>query len=457
MVVRGEFMKLRRIATLLLACGGALLACASPSHGDAAAASAQSGADPELAAFIGKLRAVDNHSHANSVAPGDADADALPLDGIPFELPVQLRPDNPDWLAACRALYKYPHADLGDAHMNELRGTIQGIAKEQGDKFPTWVLDQVGTEVLLANRVAMGPGLAPPRFRWVSYADALMFPLSTKAEAATSPDRQKLFPLEDKLLQRYLSDLKLKKRPATLDAYLKTVVTPTLEAQQKDGCVAVKFEAAYLRSLDFDEVSAAIASRIYATYAGGGEPSHADYKALQDFLFRYIAREAGRLGMAVHIHSFDGLGTFYSTAGADPLLLESAFNDPTLRKTNFVIIHGGGVYSAHAGALLSKPNVYLDLSLMTMAYPPAKLAAVMRDWLIQFPEKVLFGSDAAALGPDMGWELAAWVAAKNGRAALALALTDMIRNGEVSRARAEEVATLVMRTNAGRLYRLELK
>ena len=70
---------------------------------------------------------------------------------------------------------------------------------------------------------------------------------------------------------------------------------------------------------------------------------------------------------------------------------------------------------------------------------------------------MLFGTDAAAFGPDMGWELAAWIAAKNGRAALALALTDMIANGEVSRARAAEIATMVMRTNAATLYKLEAK
>jgi predicted TIM-barrel fold metal-dependent hydrolase len=450
-------MKPHTIAAFLLACSGATLACSPSPHGDAAALSAQSGADPEITAFIGKIRTVDNHSHANSVAPGDSDQDALPLEVIfPFEVPVQLRPDNPDWLAAYKALYNYPHADISDAHMTELRGTMQRIAKEQGDTFPAWVLDQVGTEVLLTNRVAMGPGLAPPRFRWVSYVDALMLPLSTKAEAATSPDREKLFPLEDKLLQRYMSDLGVTKRPATLAAYLKTVVTPTLEAQQRGGCVAVKFEAAFLRSLYFEEVPAAAASKIYAKYASAGEPSHADYKALQDFLFRYIAREAGRLGMAVHIHSFDGPGNFFVAAGADPLLLESAFNDPTLRQTNFVIVHGGGVYAPHAGAMLWKPNVYLDMSAMTLLYTPPKLARVLREWLTQYPEKVLFGSDASAFGPDMGWELAAWIATKNGRAALALALTDMIREGEVSRARAEEIATMVMRTNAGKLYKLEL-
>jgi predicted TIM-barrel fold metal-dependent hydrolase len=287
--------------------------------------------------------------------------------------------------------------------------------------------------------------------------DALLLPLSTKAEAAVTPDRAKLFPLADRLLSRALSDLGVARLPATLDAYLKTVVTPTLEAQRKGGCVAVKFEAAYLRALDFEEVPAEAASAIYAKYAGGGEPTRAEYKALQDFLFRFVAREAGRLGMAVHVHSFEGFGNAYRAGGADPLLLEPAFNDPTLGKTAFVVIHGGGAFASHTGALLWKPNVYADISMMTLAYPPSRLAGILREWLTQYPEKVLFGSDAVALGPGMGWELTAWIASKNGRAGLALALTEMVRNGEVSHARAEEIATMVMRTNAGRLYGLDLK
>jgi uncharacterized protein len=419
-------------------------------------AAAQSRTDPALSAFIAKIRAVDNHSHANSVAPGDSDADALALDGVPFELPVPLRPDNPVWLAAYKSLYRYPHGDLSDAHMKELRASMQGVSKREGNNFPTWILDQVGTEVLLANRIAMGPGLPTPRFRWVSYADALLLPLSNEAEAAMSPDREKLYPLEEKLFRRYLADLKLSRTPATLEEYLTTVVTPTLESQRRGGCVAVKFEAAYLRSLDFGEASRAAANAIYEKYSQGGEPSHAEYKTLQDFLFRYVAGEAGRLGMAVHIHSFEAFGNSYSVTGADPLLLESTFNDPALNKTKFVIIHGGGIFASHTAAMLWKPNVYADVSMMTLAYTPSKLAEILRGWLTQYPEKVMFGSDAFGLGPDMGWELTAWISAKNGRAALAIALTDMIRNGEISRARAEEIATMVLRTNASKLYGLGL-
>lgn|GEM_PF-4919577 len=111
-----------------------------------------------------------------------------------------MRPDNPVWLEAYQALYKYPYADLSGAHMKVLRASMQSVSKNQGYNFPTWILDQVGTEVLLANRIAMGPGLSTPRFRWVSYVDALLLPLSNKAEAATSPDRVKLYPLEEKRL-----------------------------------------------------------------------------------------------------------------------------------------------------------------------------------------------------------------------------------------------------------------
>src|SRR5205085_7897281 len=131
-------------------------------------------------------------------------------------------------------------------------------------------------------------------------------------------------------LKKYLSNLNITKLPATLGEYLNQVVTATLEAQKKGGCMAVKFEAAYLRSLDFEKADSQQSSIVYSHYVKDGEPSHEKYKLLQDFIFHYIAREAGRLGMAVHIHSFPGAGDYFVAAGCDPLLLEPVFNDPEL-------------------------------------------------------------------------------------------------------------------------------
>jgi len=425
--------------------------------GVATTARAQSPVDSSLAGYIAKIRAIDNHTHVNSLAPVDSESDALPLDGLlAFPFPERLRSDSPPWIAAYKALYGYRYDDLSAPHMAELRTTMKSVAREQGTRFPEWVLDRIGTEVMLANRIAMGPGLAPPRFRWVSYVDALMLPLTTASERAASPDYRALYPLEDRLLKRYLTELHLAKVPATLDAYLSTVLTPTLERQHREGCVAVKFEAAYLRALDFGDVSVATARRVYAKHANGSTPSHAEYKELQDYLFRYIAREAGRLGMAVHIHSLEGAGGFYRAAGSDPLLLEPTFNDSTLRGTTFVIVHGGGMYAAHAAAMFWKPNVYADISMMSVVYSPAMLAGILRGWLTQFPEKVLFGTDAFAGGPDAGWELAAWIGTNSARQALGIALTGMMRDGEISRTRAEEIATMVMRDNAAKLYGLKL-
>ena len=413
--------------------------------------------DPELAKFIAGIRAVDNHTHVGSTAKDDHDFDALPLDAIPpFDVPARIRPENPEWVAAYRALYGYRYDDLAEAHLTELRGERQRTISAQGENFPTWVLDKAGTEVMLANRIALGPGLAPPRFRWVSYVDALLLPLSTKAEAQATPDRAKLYPLEDDLLHRYLADLNLSKLPPTLDEYLRQVVTPTLERQRAAGCVAVKFEAAYLRSLEFAKAQETEAAAVYSRYVNGGIPPHDAYKTLEDFLFRYIAREAGRLGMAVHIHSFEGGGGFYAVNESDPFLLESAFNDPDLRKTNFVIIHGGGIFSAHAAAMLWKPNVYADFSLMVLVYPTPQVAAVLHDWLAQFPEKILFGTDAGPLNPDQQWDIATLSGTNTARTALGMALTTMMNNGEVTRRRAEEIATAVMRGNASRLYGLKL-
>jgi predicted TIM-barrel fold metal-dependent hydrolase len=449
-----------RVRALVLLVAGAAAACSQPASPPRAAARADM-VDAELSAAIAKIRAVDNHTHVNSTDPKDADSDALPLDGLPpFELPATVRPDNPIWIPAFKRLYGYAYPDFSEPHLKELRGARDRALEEHGEQFAEWVLDKAGTEVMLANRVAMGPGLAPPRFRWVSFGDALMLPLPTKLIASATPDRSALFPLEQKLLARYLADLHATKLPATLEEYQRTVVTPTLERQRQAGAVAVKFEAAYLRSLEFADADPAAASRVYAQYVKASNsdgPSQDIYRVVQDFLFRYIAREAGRLGMAVHIHSFEGAGGFYVASDSDPLLLESTFNDPSLRATKFVIIHGGGMYADHTAAMLAKANVYADMSLIELMYPRAKVAGILRNWLTQYPEKVLFGTDASPFSPDAGWDVAAVAGSASAREALGLALTAMIQAGEVTRPRAEEIAAMVLRTNAGKLYNLSLK
>ena len=443
----------KRIALLTLA--GLLLVSVLPQP-----QAAQTTPDQQLVAEIAKIKAIDNHAHPlRFVAEGDKpddEYDALPLEGLePFALPPRLNPGNPEYIGAWRAVFGYNHGDMSEAHVKELLAFKQRTMRERGDQYPAWVLDQIGIETMFANRVAMGRGLKPPRFRWVSFADPLMFPLNNDAARRLNPDYRVFYAGEEKLLKRYLAESKVEALPATLDEYLKKVVTATLERQKRDGAVAVKFEAAYLRSLDFYDAPEAEARRVYAKYVSGGEPPPGEYKSLQDYLFRYLSRESGRLGMAVHIHSIDGAGSFYKQSGSNPQLLESAFNDVGLRKTNFVIVHGGYPYTRQTTSFMGKPNVYADFSAQTFLLYPRALSEVLRNWLEFYPDKVLFGTDAFALTPEVGWEEGGWLAIATARQALALALTGMMDDGEITRERAIELARMVMRDNAIKLYGLK--
>jgi predicted TIM-barrel fold metal-dependent hydrolase len=425
----------------------------------AAAARAQAPVDADLARYINSIRAIDNHAHPMrpvvAGAPADTDFDALPLDGIPpFDLPNRLKLDDPIWRAAQTALYRIPVEQTGPAYHNALKAAATGAIKSRGQGFPEWALDQSSIDIMMANRIAMGPGLPVARFKWVAFADPLMLPLDTRTEASRTPDVRPLYPRESRLLQRYLRDLNLRALPATLDEYVRIVVRATLEREKAGGAAGIKFEAAYLRPLDFDDPDVAAAQRTYAKYARGGTPTHAEYKNLQDYLFRAIAREAGRLTLPVQIHALETFGGFYSTRGSAPHLLEAAFNDSTLRGTKLIIVHGGWPLVGETQALLGKPNVYADISMMDNILSPTVLAGVLRQWLGEWPDKVLFGTDAFDGGAEQGWEQVAWVASTTARRALAIALTGMLRDGEINRDRAQALARMVLRENAATVYGL---
>ena len=433
----------------------ALLGCLASGE-----STAQAPIDSSLARYITSIRAIDSHAHPMrpiaAGAPADTDFDALPLDGIPaFDLPARLKPEDPIWRLAQNALYRIAPTINGPGYHTALKGAAEDARRTRGQKFPEWVLDQAGIDVMISNRIAMGTGLSPTRFRWVSFVDPLMLPLDTKGEASRTPDTRPLYPRESRLLDRYLKELNVKALPATLDDYVKTVVTPTLARMRSGGAAGIKFEAAYLRPLDFDDPDAAAAQRVYGKYARGGVPTHAEYKALEDYLFRVITREAGRQKLVVQIHVLETFGGFYSTRGSAPHLLESAFNDSTLRGTKFVIVHGGWPLVGETQGLLGKPNVYADISMMDNILSPTVLAGVLRQWLGEYPEKVLFGTDAFDGGIEQGWEQVAWVASNTARRALGIALTGMMRDGEITRDRAQTLARMVLRDNAAAVYGLQ--
>jgi hypothetical protein len=411
--------------------------------------------DPELVRFINSTQAIDNHSHITALdRDHDKGYDQLRCDVLPPATglsPANFR-FNADQQWAYKTLYGFDAKSGNDAEIKKIIEMELAARKEHGAGFYAWVMEKAGLETAFANRTFMPPEMRAPQIRWVPYEDALLFPLNNSAAKALNPDRRALFGMAEDLLHTYLKDAGMSRAPATLDSYVEKVVRATLQKQKSAGAVAVKFEAAYLRALDFAPASSAEASRIYSKYAAAGSPSAAEYKTLQDYLFKQIALEAGRLGMAVHFHTGSGCGEFFDDAGADAMLLSRIFNDPDLRKTNFVVLHGNPPRERSVSALILKPNVYVDISVLEFYWSPTELARILRPWLEMMPEHVMFGSDAGPFGPGLDWEETILIASRNARRALALVLSDMMRDGIISRDRAKEIAQRVLRGNAAQLY-----
>lgn len=386
-------------------------------------------------------------------SPGqqDHDYDALPMEGIEdIALPTPFREGSPYFPEAWHALYNVDQD--GDAHPNlsrieELRRQVE---KQKGDLYPAWVLNRSHTDIMLANRVAMGRGLSPDRFKWVPFVDMFLFPLNNSA-LMKDPDKKVFFTHEQELLHGYLSDAQLKHVPGNFDDYL-TFISHRLEMFKSQGAVALKFELAYLRDLGIGDPQREAAERVYAIYSQSSEPSPDEYKLLQDFLFRYIAHEAGRLNLPIHIHCALGGGSYFREANANPLSLEPLFNDPTLRKTKFVLLHGGWPFAREAAAMILKPNVYLDYSAFMYLTYPVEGARAVRLYLEAAPEKVLYGSDASPFTNTVGWAETDWIGSHIAREELGIALTGMMHDGEINLDRAKQIGHLVLRENARQLY-----
>jgi uncharacterized protein len=384
---------------------------------------------------IERIRIFDHHAHPGFADDPEVDPAPVP----PSALPLRLRPGNPDWAAATRALF----GSAGKAQMRALN---------PGAKYFSAVLDRLGIETSIANRITMPDYLDPARFKWVFYADALMFPFDNTALAARNGDQAAFMPMQTKLVQRFEQRAGLHGPPATFADYLE-FVSRVLDDHRARGAVAVKFEAAYFRSFIFDDPPREAASAVYDKYRAGGTASGAEYKTFQDFIFRYILVECGRRHLPVHLHSSAGAGDYFSVAGVNVLNLEPVLRDRRYARTTFVLIHGGYPFDREAIFLTAMKNVWIDSS-GTGSYLlyADEFARVLRRWFELYPDKVTFGSDAFAMDEQMGAEEVYWLGVHNGRTATAAALAEMIAAREVTEPQAMAIARGYLHDNAAGLY-----
>jgi hypothetical protein len=391
----------------------------------------------------------DNHAHPGFSDDTDVDAMASPPDESST---LRLRDDNPEFVAAAKALFAYPYDDFRPEHAKWLVEKKKAAEQAGGAGYFDGILDKLNVDICLANRAMMAPYLDPKRFHWVFFGDSFFYPFDNSAQRASTPDMGVYVPLQEKMLARWKRQEGLEGLPEDLAGYEDFVRRTMADNQQKHGGVAIKFEAAYFRSLYFGDPPRAHAEAVYTKYREGGVPTEGEYKQFQDYIFRVMVDEAGKLHLPMHFHSAVGIGDYFSLHNGNVLNLENVVRDPRYKNVTFVLIHGGWPYEREAALMTAVKNVYLDTSFQSEILYPSQFKDVLKQLLTLFPDKMMYGSDAFPFSEALGAEESFWLAARTTRTGLAAGLAELVEEGAVTEPKALELARNYLHDNAVRLY-----
>jgi uncharacterized protein len=397
---------------------------------------------------IDKIPIYDNHAHPGYSDDSDVDAMASPPDE---SATLRLRDDNPEFVAGAKALFGYPYDDFKPEHAKWLAEKKKAAETAGGTAYWDGILDKLNVEICLANRAMMPAYLDTKRFHWVFFGDSFFYPFDNSGETVRTPDMGVYVPLQEKMLSRWKKQEGVEGLPADLAGY-EDFIRRTMAENQKRGGVAIKFEAAYFRTLHFSDPPREKAEALYSKYRAGGVPTADEYRLFQDYAFRVMADEAGKLHLAMHFHTAVGIGDYFSLRQGNVLNLENVVRDARYKNVIFVLVHGGWPYEREAALLTAVKNVYLDTSFQSEMLYPSQFKMVLKQFLTLYPDKMMFGSDAFPFNDALGAEESMWLAARTSRTGLAAALAELVDEGAISEAKALELAHGYLHDNAVKLY-----
>lgn len=389
----------------------------------------------KVTAVTAGMPAIDHHSHAGYVRPGDhvRGIDGMELENgrghveanVPHEVYIayiaaQVARDSETMSRLDRefgidALFaESAHFQSTTVHAVSLRegaAMLHGdlpmddlvrISREKKEKdFPgLWkqTLHLAGTPVVLTDLPYIDSTVwLPAHYKPIARLDPYTFPFGHPPFAGRGSDTPRFQRIFSTVLDMLRADAGLDELPESLADYVDFVKT-SIARRQDSGFVGLKLAAAYVRSLGIEDVTVEDAARAYAALRTSDSVDPVAYRQLADYLVYEIAEFAMKRGLPIQVHT--GIGHSepgLRLADGNPLQLESFLANPRLNQLKVVLMHGGFPFSPYLTAFaLSHGNVFVDFSMMAHLHV-GMLHRLLEEWLETLPaNKVMFGTDTTA-------------------------------------------------------------
>ncbi|MCX7015974.1 MAG: hypothetical protein NTW86_26035 [Candidatus Sumerlaeota bacterium] len=222
-----------------------------------------------------------------------------------------------------------------------------------------------------------------------------------------------------------------------------------LEEQKRAGCVGMKTNAAYWRSIECPDTTASRAETIFAKLRSGirSRVSDVEMEELENYLMRREIEFCIEQDLVVAIHTGYQARNRNDIRHARATLLWSLlYSYPRAR---FDLFHGSFPYVSDM-TVLGKyfQNVSLNMCWMHLMGPEVSRRA-LREWLDAVPVTKIF-----AFGGDYHVVEKVYGHLQLARADLAVVLAEKVEEGRFSKANALEIARLLFNENPKRWYKL---
>ncbi len=165
----------------------------------------------------------------------------------------------------------------------------------------------------------------------------------------------------------------------------------------EEGMGAIKIDLAYIRTLNFENVTHDAAVKVFKTLVNGNSDyilPEKDAKTLQDYMVHQLLNLAQQNNIPVAFHTGIQAGHYNSNINnANPVLLTNLFKQyPNIR---FALFHGSYPFGGELSAMAKNfKNVYIDMN-WTYSISPSYAERYLEEWLETVPAtKIMaFGGD----------------------------------------------------------------